>query len=122
MDGVAGPSRRSYGVAAPRADVLALASVVAERTGGEGVYSAHGRHIEFGRAGAFRETVEIGERAGLRAHIAHERVDEAVGALLAGRIDGVSGKTVAVVVSGGNVSAQTASDILKGNRPTDDSP
>jgi threonine dehydratase len=40
-----------------------------------------------------------------------------VGALLAGRIDGVSGKTTAVVVSGGNVAAQTASDILKENRP-----
>jgi threonine dehydratase len=45
-----------------------------------------------------------------------------VGALLAGRIDGISGKTVAVVVSGGNVSAETASDILKGSRPKDDSP
>jgi threonine dehydratase len=44
-----------------------------------------------------------------------------VGALLAGKIDQVKGKTVAVVVSGGNVSPQTASDILKGNRPTDDS-
>jgi threonine dehydratase len=44
-----------------------------------------------------------------------------VGALLAGKIDRVMGKTVAVVVSGGNVSPQTASDILKGNRPTDDS-
>jgi threonine dehydratase len=44
-----------------------------------------------------------------------------VAALLCGRIPGIEGKTVAVVVSGGNVSAQTASDILKGNRPTDDS-
>jgi threonine dehydratase len=44
-----------------------------------------------------------------------------VGALLAGKIDQVKGKTVAIVVSGGNVSAQTASDILKENRPTDDS-
>lgn len=44
-----------------------------------------------------------------------------VGALIGGKIDGVKGKTVAVVVSGGNVAAQTASDILKGNRPTDDS-
>jgi threonine dehydratase len=44
-----------------------------------------------------------------------------IGALLAGKIDGVKGKTVAAVVSGGNVAAQTASDILKGNRPKDDS-
>jgi threonine dehydratase len=43
-----------------------------------------------------------------------------VGALLAGKIHGVEGKTVAVVVSGGNVSAQTASDILKESRPPDD--
>ena len=45
-----------------------------------------------------------------------------VAALLAGRIDEISGKTVAVVVSGGNVSAQTASDILKESRPQDDLP
>jgi threonine dehydratase len=36
-----------------------------------------------------------------------------VGALLAGKIPAVSGKTVAVVVSGGNVAPQTASGILK---------
>jgi threonine dehydratase len=45
-----------------------------------------------------------------------------VGALLAGKIGEISGKTVAVVVSGGNISGQTASDILKEVRPTDDSP
>jgi threonine dehydratase len=39
----------------------------------------------------------------------------AVGALLAGKVREVEGKTVAVVVSGGNVSAETASDILKRN-------
>jgi len=44
-----------------------------------------------------------------------------VGALLAGKMDGVKGQTVAFVVSGGNVSAQTASDILKEVRATDDS-
>ena len=38
-----------------------------------------------------------------------------VAALLAGKVPGVEGATVAVVVSGGNVSAQTASDILKRN-------
>jgi threonine dehydratase len=44
-----------------------------------------------------------------------------VGALLADKIEGIAGKTVAAVVSGGNVSGQTASDILKEVRPTDDS-
>jgi threonine dehydratase len=38
-----------------------------------------------------------------------------VAALLAGKIQAVEAATVAVVVSGGNVSAQTASDILKRN-------
>jgi threonine dehydratase len=45
-----------------------------------------------------------------------------VGALLAGKIPSVSGKTVAVVVSGGNVAPETASGILKESRPPDDSP
>lgn len=39
-----------------------------------------------------------------------------VAALLAGKIADVGGATVAVVVSGGNVSAETASGILKPNR------
>ena len=43
-----------------------------------------------------------------------------VGALLAGKIPDVGGKTVAVVVSGGNVAPQTASGILKESRPPDD--
>ena len=45
-----------------------------------------------------------------------------VGALLAGKIPSVSGKTVAVVISGGNVAPETASGILKESRPPDDSP
>jgi threonine dehydratase len=45
-----------------------------------------------------------------------------VAAVLAGKIPGIEGKTVAVVVSGGNVSPQTASGILKESRPEDDSP
>ena len=35
-------------------------------------------------------------------------------ALLAGKVPGVEGRTVAVVVSGGNVAASTASAILAG--------
>jgi threonine dehydratase len=45
-----------------------------------------------------------------------------VGALLAGKVPAVRGKTVAIVVSGGNVAPRTASDILKESRPPDDSP
>ena len=60
-------------------ELVALAAVSAEFGG---VYSAHGRHIEFGRAGAFHETVDVGRRAGLPAHIAHERVDDEIAALL----------------------------------------
>jgi threonine dehydratase len=37
----------------------------------------------------------------------------AVGALLAGKVPGVEGKTVAIVVSGGNVSTETAAAILR---------
>ena len=45
-----------------------------------------------------------------------------VAALLAGKIAGIEGKTVVAVVSGGNVSPETASGILKESRPPDDSP
>ncbi|MBM4407803.1 MAG: amidohydrolase family protein [Chloroflexi bacterium] len=61
-------------------ELVALASVAAEYGG---TYSAHGRHIEFGRAGAFRETAEVGRRAGLPAHVSHERVDDEIPDLLA---------------------------------------
>jgi N-acyl-D-amino-acid deacylase len=46
-------------------------------------YAAHGRHIEFGRVGAFEETVDVGARAGVGAHVSHERVDDEVAELLA---------------------------------------
>ena len=39
----------------------------------------------------------------------------AVGALLAGKVPDVEGKTVVAVVSGGNVAPQTAAAILSGN-------
>jgi threonine dehydratase len=44
-----------------------------------------------------------------------------VGAALAAKIPAIKRKTVAFVVSGGNVSPQTASGILKESRPEDDS-
>ncbi|MGH3114217.1 MAG: pyridoxal-phosphate dependent enzyme [Gaiellaceae bacterium] len=51
-----------------------------------------------------------------RAKLAAEPAGAAgVAALLAGKIEAVSGATVALVVSGGNVAPETASDILKRN-------
>ena len=76
------------------------------------------------------ETVLVAEddvRAGFR--FLYERAKLAaepgaavgVGALLAGKISDLRGRTVAIVVSGGNVAPQTASGILKESRPPDDS-
>jgi threonine dehydratase len=49
-----------------------------------------------------------------RAKLAAEAAGAAgIAALLAGKVPGVKGKTVAVVVSGGNVAGETASGILK---------
>ena len=56
-----------------------LAKVAAEYGGR---YSAHGRSLEFGRAGAFRETIEVGRRAELPVCVSHERVDEECAGLL----------------------------------------
>jgi threonine dehydratase len=53
-----------------------------------------------------------------RAKLAAEPAGAAgVGALLAGKLARIEGSTVAVVVSGGNVAAKTASDILKRKLP-----
>ena len=53
-----------------------------------------------------------------RAKLAPEPAGAAgVGALLAAKVAGVESATVAVVVSGGNVAGQTASDILKNSLP-----
>jgi threonine dehydratase len=51
-----------------------------------------------------------------RAKLAAEPgASAAVGALLAGKVPDIEGKTVAAVVSGGNVAPQTAAAILSGN-------
>jgi threonine dehydratase len=53
-----------------------------------------------------------------RAKLAAEPAGAAgVGAILAGKVDGLDGATVAVVVSGGNVAPETASGILKRELP-----
>jgi N-acyl-D-amino-acid deacylase len=47
-----------------------------------GIYAAHGRSIEFGRIGAFRETMEVSRRARIPVCVSHEKVDAEVTALL----------------------------------------
>jgi N-acyl-D-amino-acid deacylase len=47
-----------------------------------GTYNAHIRGNILGRAGAWRETIEIGKRSGARVHVAHEYVNEVTEPLL----------------------------------------
>ena len=61
-------------------ELVALARVAAEHGG---VYAAHGRNQDLGRAGQFWETAEVGRRAGLPVNVSHERVDEEMAAMLA---------------------------------------
>ncbi len=68
-------------------EIVALARAVAE-TGG--VYAPHQRYAQVGREEAYRESIEIGRRAGLPVTIAHETIDEVSGPLIdAARSDGV---------------------------------
>lgn len=46
------------------------------------IYNAHIRNNILGRAGAWRETMEIGQRSGVPVHIAHEYVNEVTAPLL----------------------------------------
>ena len=54
-------------------ELVALARTVSERGG---VYASHVRYLTAGRAGALREAVEIGRRAGVPVRISHESVDD----------------------------------------------
>jgi N-acyl-D-amino-acid deacylase len=73
-------------------ELVALARVAARHGG---VYTAHGRNIGLGRAGQFRETMQVGREAGPPVHVSHERVDEEFAALLdeAAATDGVDLRT-----------------------------
>jgi N-acyl-D-amino-acid deacylase len=54
------------------------------------IYAAHIRYGDLGKEGAWRETFEIAERAGISVHISHEHVDDRTEPFLAdadGRID-----------------------------------
>ena len=95
------PRSIADGLNAPFAGTLALA--VCKEHGVESVLVTE-EEIEAG----FRFLYE-------RAKLAAEPAGAAgVAALLAGKVPGVEGRTVAVVVSGGNVAASTASAILAG--------
>ena len=95
------PRSIADGLNAPFAGPLALA--VCKEHGVESVLVTE-EEIEAG----FRFLYE-------RAKLAAEPAGAAgVAALLAGKVPGVEGRTVAVVVSGGNVAASTASAILAG--------
>ena len=48
----------------------------------DAIYSAHVRYNDLGRVGAWRETMEIGEQAGIPVHISHEHVTEETKPLL----------------------------------------
>lgn len=49
----------------------------------DAIYAAHLRYTDYGRAGAWREIMEIGRRAEIPVHVSHESVDEITGPLLA---------------------------------------
>ncbi len=46
------------------------------------IYAAHIRYNELGRVAAWRETMEIGERAGIPVHISHENITPGTDALI----------------------------------------
>jgi N-acyl-D-amino-acid deacylase len=68
-------------------EIVALARLVAEAGG---VYAPHMRYAQVGRGDAYRESIEIGRRAGLPVTIAHETIDEVSRPLIdAARAEGV---------------------------------
>lgn len=52
-------------------ELVELSKIAAEY---DGIYAAHVRYNEVGREAAWRETMEIGERASIPVHISHEHV------------------------------------------------
>jgi N-acyl-D-amino-acid deacylase len=52
-------------------ELVELSKVAAEY---DAIYAAHVRYNDLGREGAWRETMDIGERAGIPVHISHEHV------------------------------------------------
>ncbi len=60
-------------------ELVALARTVADHGG---LYAAHVRKQALGHEGAWRETLDLAQRAGIPVHISHERVDDATAPLL----------------------------------------
>ena len=60
-------------------ELVTLSRVVADYGG---IYAAHVRKQVLGSVGAWQETFEIAQRAGIPVHISHERVDGTTGPLL----------------------------------------
>lgn len=60
-------------------ELIELSKVAGEY---DGIYTAHIRNNEIGRAAAWRETFEIGEKSGIPVHFSHEYVDDLTGPLL----------------------------------------
>jgi N-acyl-D-amino-acid deacylase len=52
-------------------ELVALSKVAREY---DAIYAAHVRYNDLGKAGAWRETMDIGEQAGIPVHISHEHV------------------------------------------------
>jgi N-acyl-D-amino-acid deacylase len=65
-------------------ELIALCAVAREY---DAIYAAHLRYTEYGRAGAWREIIELGRRADIPVHVSHESVDEISGPLLAEAAD-----------------------------------
>jgi N-acyl-D-aspartate/D-glutamate deacylase len=59
--------------------LVELSKVAAEYNG---IYAAHIRYSDYGQAKAWRETMEIGEQAGIPVHISHEHVNDVTSRLL----------------------------------------
>jgi N-acyl-D-amino-acid deacylase len=60
-------------------ELIALSKVAREYGA---IYAAHVRYNDFGSVGAWRETMTIGEQAGIPVHISHESVTEVTAPLL----------------------------------------
>lgn len=60
-------------------ELVALNRVVREY---DGVYAAHLRYNVLGRAGAWREMMDIGAQSGVKVHVSHEAVSEITAPLL----------------------------------------
>lgn len=64
------------------ADFRELAALCAVAREYDAIYAAHLRYTDYGRAGAWREIIRLGQETGIPVHVSHESVDELSAALL----------------------------------------